>query len=77
MGFLDIQISKYILVDVGLLNTQHFVRTARIYKDLDTLCQYMLESKDIRHHSCSQVLHKWCMDLQHIQLDMCIWHDDF
>ena len=70
MGFLDIQINKYILVDVYLLNTRHFVHTVRIYKGLGTLYQCMLESMDIRHHSCIQVLRKWCMDLLRHAVEM-------
>ena len=66
MGFLCTLISKYILVDVDLLNTQHFVRIFRIYKGLDTPYQYMLGTGDIHHHSYIPVLRKWCKDHQRI-----------
>ena len=62
MGFLCILISKYILVDVDLLNTQHFVRIFHICKGLDTPYQYMLGTMDIRHHFYILVLRKWYKD---------------
>ena len=71
------QTSKYILADVYLLSIQHFVHNVRIYKDLGTPYQYKPESMGIHHHFYNLVLHKLCMDLQHIQLYMCIWLDGF